>query len=42
PVYSFNGDGLWLAKQRGKGKEVSGGTQKLTKWNNLLQKIRND
>lgn len=39
PIYSFNGDGLWLAKERGKGKAVSGGTKKLKKWNSLLQKM---
>ncbi len=40
PVYSFNGDGLWLAKQRGKGRSVSGGTKKLKAWNNLLERLR--
>lgn len=41
PVYSFNGDGLWLAKQRGKGRSVSGGTSKLKAWNNLLKRLDN-
>ncbi len=40
PVYSFNGDGLWLAKQRGKGRSVSGGTSKLKAWNNLLERLK--
>ncbi|GKT12797.1 MAG: hypothetical protein ISEC1_P1778 [Thiomicrorhabdus sp.] len=39
PIYSFNGDGLWLARQRGKGRSVSGGTKKLKAWNNLLQRL---
>lgn len=39
PIYSFNGDGLWLARQRGKGKSVSGGTKRLKKWNHLLQRL---
>jgi len=39
PIYSFNGDGLWLAKQRGKGRSVSGGTSKLKNWNNLLERL---
>ncbi len=39
PVYSFNGDGLWLAKERGKGKSVSGGTRKLSAWNDLLKRL---
>jgi predicted transglutaminase-like cysteine proteinase len=42
PIYSFNGDGLWLSKQRGKGKEVKGGTQRLKKWNILLKKLENN
>jgi len=41
PIYSFNGDGLWLARQRGKGKSVSGGTKKLKAWNNLLKRLDN-
>jgi len=39
PVYSFNGDGLWLARQRGKGKSVKGGTSNLKKWNDLLHRL---
>jgi predicted transglutaminase-like cysteine proteinase len=39
PIYSFNGDGLWLARERGKGKSVAGGTRKLTAWNNLLKRL---
>ncbi|MBN2866076.1 MAG: transglutaminase-like cysteine peptidase [Thiotrichales bacterium] len=39
PIYSFNGDGLWLSKQRGKGQQVDGGTDKLQEWNRLLQKL---
>jgi len=41
PIYSFNGDGLWLAKQRGKGRSVSGGTSKLKNWNSLLKRLNN-
>lgn len=40
PIYSFNGDGLWLARERGKGRSVSGGTSKLKNWNNLLQRLQ--
>jgi len=42
PIYSFNGDGLWLSKQRGKGKEVKGGTNRLKKWTSLLKKLENE
>jgi predicted transglutaminase-like cysteine proteinase len=38
PVYSFNGDGLWLAKQKGLGKRV-GESNKLTQWTELNSRI---
>lgn len=40
PIYSFNGDGLWLSKQRGKGKAVEGGNSQLKNWHNLLKKMQ--
>jgi len=40
PIYSFNGDGLWLSKQRGRGAAVKGGTQKLKNWNRLLKRMQ--
>ncbi len=33
PVYSFNGDGLWLAKERGSGRV--GGSEKISLWTQL-------
>lgn len=39
PVYSFNGDGLWLAKQRGGGQMV-GGSERIGLWQNLLERMR--
>jgi len=39
PIYSFNGDGLWLARERGKGKAVAGGSNRLKKWASLLKKM---
>lgn len=41
PIYSFNGQGLWLAKQRGKGK-LLGHSSRLKKWRALLQKLKKD
>jgi predicted transglutaminase-like cysteine proteinase len=38
PVYSFNGTGLWLAKQRGRGLLV-GKSSRLSLWNDLLQRL---
>lgn len=34
PVYSFNGDGLWLAKQREQGRRVSG-SNRVSLWREL-------
>lgn len=38
PVYSFNGSGLWLAKERGKGNLV-GKSDRLKLWNDLLDRM---
>jgi predicted transglutaminase-like cysteine proteinase len=39
PVYSFNGEGLWLAKERGTGKGVAGGSGKLSMWNDMQARM---
>lgn len=41
PVYSLNGSGLWLAKQRGKGKMI-GGSERLERWRDLLDRMTNE
>lgn len=41
PVYSFNGDGLWLAKSRGDGKRV-GNASRLSLWEDLEQRMQAD
>lgn len=38
PVYSFNGDGLWLAKQRGEGKAVARGNR-IKLWNDMMARM---
>ena len=38
PVYSFNGTGLWLAKERGKGRLV-GGSQRVGLWEDLEKRL---
>lgn len=39
PIYSFNGDGLWLAKSQGRGQQVqSGGNNRL--WEDLNQRMK--
>ncbi|MFC1837593.1 transglutaminase-like cysteine peptidase [Thermodesulfobacteriota bacterium] len=41
PIYSFNGTGLWLAKQRGKGK-LAGSSSRLKRWQDLVQRMSMD
>jgi predicted transglutaminase-like cysteine proteinase len=38
PIYSLNGSGLWLAKQRGKGKLI-GNSDRLKRWRELLDRM---
>lgn len=38
PIFSFNGTGLWLAKERGKGK-YTGSSSRLRAWGDLLQRM---
>ena len=38
PVYSFNGSGLWLAQERGRGNLV-GKSGRLRLWNELLERM---
>lgn len=38
PVYSFNGAGLWLAKERGRG-DLVGKSDRLKLWNDLLERM---
>lgn len=38
PVYSFNGSGLWLSKERGRGNLV-GKSDRLKLWNDLLERM---
>ena len=40
PVYSFNGDGLWLAKERGLGKTPAGKADRLSLWTQLQRRIQ--
>lgn len=41
PIYSFNGTGLWLAKQRGRGK-LAGSSSRLQRWQDLIQRMSED
>ena len=39
PVYSFNGDGLWLSKERGKGRRV-GSSKRIKLWQDLGLRLK--
>ncbi len=39
PVYSFNGSGLWLAKARGTGQAVAGGSGNISLWRALTARM---
>ena len=41
PVYSFNGIGLWLAKQRNKGKLI-GDSSRLKRWQDMLDRMTDE
>ncbi|HDR16065.1 MAG TPA: sulfate adenylyltransferase [Desulfobacteraceae bacterium] len=41
PIFSFNGTGLWLAKERGRGKSA-GSSSRLKAWRDLLQRMAKD
>ncbi|MDH5299578.1 MAG: transglutaminase-like cysteine peptidase [Desulfobulbaceae bacterium] len=41
PVYSFNGEGLWLAKRRGQG-ERAGDAGRISVWQDLLRRLRSE
>ena len=38
PVYSFNGESLWLAKERGRGRLV-GDSSRLSLWTDLIERM---
>ena len=41
PIYSFNGEGLWLAKSRGSGKRV-GRSDRISLWQDLITKMEHE
>ena len=38
PVYNFNGDGLWLARERGKGALRVGEAERISLWSNVRKR----
>ena len=44
PIYSFNGSNLWMSKERGQGRKIQGGSQRINLWRDLnirMQQERN-
>jgi len=41
PIYSFNGDGLWMAKMRGEGQRV-GGVDDLNMWQDFIERMQRE
>jgi len=42
PVYSFNGKNLWMSKQRGQGRRVAGGSQRINLWRDLNIRMKRE
>ena len=42
PLFSFNGEKIYMAKQRGLGREVPKGKVNLKQWTNLILKIKKE
>jgi len=42
PVYSFNGKNLWMAKERGQGRRVAGGSQRINLWRDLNVRMQQE
>ena len=40
PVYNFNGDGLWLARERGKGALRVGEAERISLWSNVRKRLK--
>ena len=40
PVYSFNGKGLWLAKERDQGRLV-GKSSRISRWTDIIKRMQN-
>ena len=42
PVYSFNGKDLWMSKERGQGRSIEGGSQRINLWRNLNIRMKKE
>lgn len=42
PVYSFNGNDLWMSKERGQGRTIKGGSQRINLWRDLNIRLKQE
>ncbi|WP_227819360.1 transglutaminase-like cysteine peptidase [Mariprofundus micogutta] len=42
PVYSFNGNNLWMSKERGQGRKIAGGSQRINLWRDLNIRMKQE
>jgi predicted transglutaminase-like cysteine proteinase len=42
PIYSFNGDGMWIAKKHGDGQRVGNADDRLSLWRELRQRLQSE
>jgi len=42
PVYSFNGNDLWMSKLRGRGQVIRGGSQRINLWRDLTIRLKTE
>lgn len=42
PVYSFNGKNLWMSKERGQGRSIQGGSQRINLWRDLTIRMKQE
>jgi len=42
PIYSFNGKNLWMSKERGQGRRVVGGSQRINLWRDLTIRMQQE
>ena len=40
PIYSFNGSNLWISKERGQGRSIQGGSQRINLWRDLNVRMK--
>ncbi|MDQ6998390.1 MAG: transglutaminase-like cysteine peptidase [Mariprofundus sp.] len=42
PVYSFNGNDLWMSKERGQGRAIKGGSMRINLWRDLNIRMKQE